>query len=1147
MSVFSEILDSNAEFLSATENIQNKKCPIHITGMTGSQKSHLIYSLCLKLNKKCLVITSDEAEAGRIRDDLSFLFSKEASVFKNKEYVFYDVDASNHSAEISRLCALSAMVSGAPVVTTYDAAARFTLSPEVFKRYSFSLRPGDVLDISSFIADLVTMGYKKCPTIEGVGQFSQRGSIIDVYSPSHSNPVRIDLFDDEIDSLREFDTSTQVSIENVDELKICPVRELLYDAQKGREVASFIRKLKNENLIGDAEKLENEMSFASLDKYMPYFCDQIYSILDYADEDTLVFLDEAKQGFEISKISYKEHCETVSDLLGKGLLPRHKKSYMLDYYEIVSKIKENSLISLSSLSNNCPVFTPRSFVGFTAKTLHSYSGKVDFLIEDIVFWKKNGYRVIVLQSSQSRIDAIVSALAEKGVEAAKADFSSSLPGFGQVYVLKGFLTKGFEYPTAKTVVVTDGETVKATKKKRVSKTKNSRDVIKSFEDLNKGDYVVHRTHGIGKYVGIHQRTIDNVTKDYLKIQYKGTDTLYVPTNQLDFLHKYSGGESENVKINSLNGSQWNRTVSRVKSGVAQLAEDLIALYAERSGLKGHKFSEDTPWQKEFEEKFIYEETEDQLRCIREVKEDMEQGKCMDRLLCGDVGYGKTEVAMRAAFKCVMEGMQVAYLVPTTILAQQHFNNFSARMGEYAMRVDMLSRFRTKKQQEKTVSGLKNGSVDVVIGTHRILQKDVNFKNLGLLIIDEEQRFGVGHKEKIKELKKDVAVLTLSATPIPRTLNMAMVGIRDLSVLSAPPGDRYPVQTFVMEYNEGVVVNAIKRELDRGGQVYYLFNRIEGIEKCAARLAEILPDARIAVAHGRMGENQLEEIMVSLLAGEIDVLVCTTIIETGLDVSNVNTIIIENSDHLGLSQLYQLRGRVGRSNRMAYAYLTYHPGKILDSVAHKRLQAIKEFTEFGSGFKIAMRDLEIRGAGNLLGKEQHGNMNLVGYDMYCMLLEQAVKEKKGEEYRPPLEITVDIKTDAYIPEAYVEYEHQRIDLYKKIASIETEEDYLDMQGEFIDRFGDLPKAVMNLIDISYIKAMCAKAEITGVSQQKDAIVFTFTDHASPGAVVKLIGEYDRKMRFVSGNKSSLIYKCDSNVIDNIKIILQKLLKAIQDES
>ncbi|MBQ4527424.1 MAG: transcription-repair coupling factor [Clostridia bacterium] len=1144
MSVFSEILSNNAEFTSVIENIQDNKCPVHITGMTGSQKSHFIYSVCKKLNKKCLVITYDEAESVRIRDDLSFLFGHESFIFKNKEYIFYDVDASNHSAEISRLNALSRFVCGAPVISTVDAASKFTVPPHVFEEFTLEIYPGDTLDISAMGDKLVTMGYKRCAMIEGVGQFSIRGSIIDVFTPCHSNPVRIDLFDDEVDSLREFECSTQVSIENIKSCKITPVREIVYTKDKAFEVASCIRKLKNENLMSDAEKLEQGLSFASLDKYEPYFYDRVYTIFDYVDDDTLIFLDEAKQLSEISKVNYKEHAEIVSDMLEKGLLPRHKKSYMFDYSDIISSISEKNLISISSLSHTCPSFTPRAFVGLTAKTLHGYSGKVDFLIDDLNFWKKNGYRVILLVSGKTRAESMISNLAERNIEAAISSAEKAIPPFGQIFVIEGSLTKGFEYPTAKTVVLTDGEAVKKVKKKRLS-SKKSRDVIKSFDDLTKGDYVVHRTHGIGKYVGIAQLNVDNVTKDYLKIQYKGSDILYVPTNQLDFLHKYSAGENQTIKVNSLGGVQWNKTIERVRSGVGELADDLIKLYAERSKLQGHVFSEDTAWQKEFEEKFIYEETDDQLRCIKEVKNDMEKGKVMDRLLCGDVGYGKTEVAMRAAFKCVMEGMQVAYLVPTTILAQQHYNNFSARMGEYAMRVDMLSRFRTKKQQDKTISGLKSGNVDVVIGTHRILSKDVNFKNLGLLIIDEEQRFGVGHKEKIKELKKDVSVLTLSATPIPRTLNMAMVGIRDLSVISAPPGDRYPVQTFVMEYNEAVVVNAIKRELDRNGQVYYLYNRVEGIDKCASKISQLLPDARVAVAHGRMSENQLEEIMMSLLAGEIDILVCTTIIETGLDVSNVNTIIIENSDCLGLSQLYQLRGRVGRSNRMAYAYLTYHPGKILDSVAHKRLQAIKEYTEFGSGFKIAMRDLEIRGAGNLLGKQQHGNMNLVGYDMYCMLLEQAVKEKKGETYRPPLEITVDIKVDAYIPESYVEYEQQRIDLYKKIASIESESDYYDMQSEFIDRFGDLPKCVLNLIDISFIKYLCSIAEITDVIQKNNSVTFIFTEYACPEAVVKLIGEYDRQMKFVSHPKSALIYKCADDIVGNIKIILQKLIKTIQE--
>ncbi len=1145
MSGFGEILGSSAEFISVIESVKSGKCPVHVTGMTGSQKSHFIYSLCAALGKKCIVVTYDEAEAGRISSDLSFLFCRDAFVFKNKDYVFYNIDASSHTAEISRLRTLAAMEAGASVVTTIEAVSRFTIPPKELKRCTITINSDSVVDSGSLANQLVAMGYQRTSAVEGEGTFSIRGSIIDVFSPCMSNPVRIDLFDDEVDSIREFDPATQVSIENIPSCTIIPVREIVYDFGKAQEVAATIRRLKNENLIADAEKLEQNARFQSLDKYMPYFYDRIYTLFDYADSDTIVFIDEAKQLQERSRIFYGEHSETLTDLLGKGIFPRHKMSYMLDYGEVIAAAQSHMMVSVSSLSHSCPMFAPRALAGITAKSLNNYTGKAEFLFDDLKFWKKNGYRIIIVINGEAKLKTVHSALQDAGIESSFASSANSLPEYGQIYLTCGKLCKGFEYPTVKTVVISDGDTSKSAPRRKLPKA-NSRDVIKSFEDLEKGDYVVHRTHGVGRYVGIAQLVVENVTKDYLKIKYNGSDILYVPTNQLDFLHKYTDGEGAKVKLNSLGGTQWHKTVERVKSSVAELAQNLIDLYAERSQLSGHVFAPDTPWQKEFEEKFIYDETDDQLRCISEVKADMEQGKCMDRLLCGDVGYGKTEVAMRAAFKCVMEGMQVAYLVPTTILARQHYNNFAARLGEYAMNVDMLSRFRTKKQQEKTVAGMRSGGVDVVIGTHRLLQKDVKFKNLGLLIVDEEQRFGVGHKERLKEIKKDVNVLTLSATPIPRTLNMAMVGIRDLSVLSEPPGDRYPVQTFVMEYNEAVVVNAIRREMERRGQVYYLYNRIDGIERAAARLQEALPDARIGIAHGRMSETQLEEIMMSLLDGEIDVLVCTTIIETGLDVSNVNTIIIENADCLGLSQLYQLRGRVGRSNRMAYAYLTYFPGKILDQVAHKRLQAIKEFTEFGSGFKIAMRDLEIRGAGNLLGKEQHGNMNLVGYDMYCMLLEQAVKEKKGETYRPPLEISVDISADSYIPSDYVEYEHQRIDLYKKIAAVDSEKDYYDIQAEFIDRFGDLPKSVINLIDISYIKSLCRICEISELVQKDNTVTFSFTDYASPEAVIGLISEYEKDMKFVGGAKSHLVYKFKGVPIDNIKIILQKLAKTIQEE-
>ncbi len=1144
MAGISGILSGSAEFTSITDSIKSGKCPIHITGVTGSQKSHLIYSVCAALNKKCIVVTYDEAEAGRISNDLSFLFCRETPVFKNKDYVFYNVDASSHTAEISRLRTLSAFKDGASVVTTIEAISKFTVPPDVFSDSVINISMSSVLDIKELSAQLVSLGYQKTSTVEGKGQFSIRGSITDVFSPSSQNPVRIDLFDDEVDSIREFDPSSQLSLKNISSFSITPVREIIYTAEKAREVAGVIKRLKNENFIGDAEKLEENTHFQSLDKYLPYFYDRVYTLLDYADEDTLIFIDEAKHLQGKSKLAYDEHSETVTDLLGKGIFPRNKMKYMLDYVDIVSKISSKTMISVSSLSHSCPMFSPQSLVGITAKSVNSYNGKIEFLFDDLKFWKKNGYRIILVLSSDAKAKTMQNALTEAGIEASFASFENALPDYGQIYITIGSLTKGFEYPEIKTVVICDGETTRVAPKRKFSKS-NSRDAIKNFEDLEKGDYVVHRSHGIGRYVGITQLVVENVTKEYLKIKYGGSDILYVPTNQLDFLHKYNETEGTKVKLNTLGGAGWNKTITRVKSSVSELAQDLINLYAARSELKGHTFSPDTPWQKEFEEKFIYEETPDQLKCINEVKEDMESGKCMDRLLCGDVGYGKTEVAIRAAFKCVMEGLQVAYLVPTTILARQHYTNFAARLGEYAMTVDMLSRFRTKKQQEKTISGLKSGKVDVVIGTHRLLQKDIKFKNLGLLIVDEEQRFGVGHKEKLKEIKKDVNVLTLSATPIPRTLNMAMVGIRDLSVLTEPPSDRYPVQTFVMEYNEAVIVNAIRREIERNGQVYYLYNRIDGIERVAARLSEAMPDVRIGVAHGRMSENQLEDIMMQLLDGEIDVLVCTTIIETGLDVANVNTIIIENADKLGLSQLYQLRGRVGRSNRMAYAYLTYFPGKVLDSVAHRRLQAIKEFTEFGSGFKIAMRDLEIRGAGNLLGKQQHGNMNLVGYDMYCMLLEQAVKEKKGEEYRPPLEISVDINADSFIPSEYIEDEHHRIDMYKKIATIDTEEDYYDIQAEFIDRFGDLPKSVNNLLEISYIKSLCRICEISELVQKGNSVTMTFTDFASPDAVVKLIGEHERDMKFIGGTKSSLVYKFKGAAIENIKIILQKLAKAIQE--
>ncbi|MBQ7901020.1 MAG: transcription-repair coupling factor, partial [Clostridia bacterium] len=723
---------------------------------------------------------------------------------------------------------------------------------------------------------------------------------------------------------------------------------------------------------------------------------------------------------------------------------------------------------------------------------------------------------------------------------------TDLPPAGSVVICEGSLERGFEYPTIRTVVVAEGDIFVRRKKKKTRQAVSSKDKIRSFDELSIGDYVVHRVHGIGKYVGLTQHTVGNVIKDFLKIQYKGTDVLYIPTNQLDAIHKYVGAtEGVGVNLNSLNGTKWKNTVNKVKQSVEEMAGQLIKLYAARQSVPGHVFEPDTPWQKDFEDDFAYDETPDQLRCIEEIKADMEQGKCMDRLLCGDVGYGKTEVAMRAAFKCVMGGLQVAYLVPTTLLAQQHYNTFRSRMENYGINVELMCRFRTAKQMANTTERLKQGKVDVVIGTHRILSKDVEFKNLGLLIIDEEQRFGVGHKEKLKELKTNVDVLTLSATPIPRTLNMAMIGIRDLSVIANPPQNRYPVQTFVMEYNADVVKNAIERELVRGGQVYYLYNRVDNIESKAAKLRMLLPDAVIEVAHGQMTERQLESKMLDMMNGDIDVLVCTTIIETGIDIPNVNTMIIDNADMLGLSQLYQLRGRVGRSNTLAYAYLMYQGNKVLDETARKRLSAIREFTEFGSGFKIAMRDLEIRGAGNLLGKEQHGNMNLVGYDMYCTLLGEAVARLKGEKVEEKQEVQIELKIDVHIPDTYIDSEQQRFDMYKRISDIVTEEDYYNMQSELIDRFGDMPKSVENLLDCMYIRSLAEKLNIVSIVRNGNEVMFTIGDAISPEAIVTIMHEYKGKIMFSSGEKSYLNYKYDNNLLYNIKIILQKLINITQE--
>lgn len=1140
MKAFSKMLLGMSEFSAICDEVRSNKTPISVTGTTGSQKSHFIYSTSKELGKKCFVIVSDEIEALKIYQDLSYFFGDNVLLFKTKEYVFYDVDSSSRPGETQRIKALSQIESAQVVVASIQAVMQYTVPKKLFYENTFNINEGGTLERDDFAKKLVFAGYKKVPTVEGVGQFSIRGSIVDVFPPTETHPFRIELFGDEVDSIRVFDVVTQVSLDKKDTAFICPVRELLYTEDEAVKVADEIKKQKNENLGIDIEKLLNEHYFASQDKYMPFFYKDFPSLLDYIPQDCLVFIDEPNEAFERAKAYGEEIDETVFSLLEKGVFPKFKGKFTVSYSDIIKEAVKAKLISLSTLSYATPEFKPKALFSITAKTLQSYGGQLEFLYDDIDFWRKNDYRMVMVTSTISKAEAFSREFADRGYAHHISESADELPQKSEILITLGSISKGFEYPSIKTVVISDGELLKKQNKKRIRSSSNKK-AIKSFDELNSGDYVVHQTHGIGQYVGVEQLTVDKIVKDYIKIKYKNSDILYVPTSQLEMLHKYMGAEAKSVKLNSLGGTDWQRTTGRVRQSVEEMAEDLIRLYAERSSIKGHQFPPDTPWQSQFEDGFPYEETADQLRSIDEVKGDMEQGKSMDRLLCGDVGYGKTEVAMRAAFKSVMDSKQVAYLVPTTILAQQHYNNFCMRMKDFPIKIEMMSRFRTKKELDNIARRIADGDVDIVIGTHRILQKDVKFKDLGLLIIDEEQRFGVGHKERLKEMKTNVDVLTLSATPIPRTLHMAMVGIRDLSVLTEPPQDRYPVQTFVMERNDAVLHNAVERELARGGQVYYLFNRVEGIERKAMELKEKFPDANIAVAHGKMNETQLEKIMMSLLEGEIDILVCTTIIETGLDVSNVNTIIIENADRLGLSQLYQLRGRVGRSSRLAYAYLTYERSKVLDQVAQKRLQAIREFTEFGSGFKIAMRDLEIRGAGNLLGKEQHGNMNLVGYDMYCMLLEEAVNNIKGIKAPPKTEVLVELRVDAYIPRDYIEYEWQRVDMYKKISAIESQADYYDVTDEFIDRFGDIPKPVQNLLDVGYIKCLARNSGIDEIVQKGDWIEFLSKGGVDAEKAVKLVNEYRGKIRLGTGETPSLRYYAELPILDNIKIILQKLCK------
>lgn len=1114
MSGYTDIMEGLAEFSELVAGLKSKQTPLGAVGVSDSVRAHLIFCVCEKHGCGGLIIAHNDASASEIYADLCcFAGSERVMKFNASELMFYDAEARGRDVLRTRLSVLDRLMdegSNLFVVTTPEALLSVTAPKEIWTASKISLSVGDEMELDELANRLVMLGYRREEMVEGAGQFSIRGGIVDVFPYTCDNPVRIEFFDTEVDSIREFDAQSQRTIKMAEIFEATPAGEILMsdeDIEKLLKKLSSIEKkldLSNERdarasaiIKRDAERIREKIYFPSMDKYIPYIYDKKPTILDYIKGDTVIFADEPMRISESVEVRLAGLAEQSLELYERGIMHEPNGEFSMPYGTAVKLIQKNRVVCMSGISRNFAEFKTEKTYSFSARSLGGFAGKPELMREAVEHYRSNNYKTIILAGTTERAKTLQRRLEEDSLPCSYQSSLEKIPLPGGVVVCGGALTRGFEYPLIQTVVIGDREIFGGEKKKKRPLYRGKKgDKISDFTTLSPGDYVVHRNHGIGMYLGIEQLNVEGVRKDYLKISYKNSDALYVPTDQLDMVYRYDKKEGAHVRVNSLGGTDWSKTRQRVKAAAADMAKQLVALYAQRASMQGIAFSPDTEWQKDFEASFPYEETDDQLLSIDEVKADMEKPHPMDRLLCGDVGYGKTEVAIRAAFKAVMSGYQVAYLVPTTILASQHYNTFRQRMMDYPVNIEMLSRFTTASGQKRILKNLATGETDIVIGTHKLLGKNVNFKKLGLLIIDEEQRFGVGHKEKIKELRRDVDALTLSATPIPRTLHMSLSGIRDMSVINQPPSDRFPVETYVMEYDEAVVREAIDRELSRGGQVYYLFNRVDGIYKTANRIAELCPQARVAVVHGKMREAELEGIMMEVAGGEVDVLVCTTIIETGLDIANVNTIIIENADRLGLAQLYQLRGRVGRSNRLAHAYLTYRRNKSLSEEAGKRLLAMKEFTEFGSGFKIAMRDLEIRGTGNLIGAEQHGHMDSVGYEMYCRILEEAVKEQKGIEITKNTETSIDLPVSAFIPEKYISNHSRRIGAYKRIAAIDSKEALYDVYDEIEDRYGTLPKTVANLMEIALIKSYASRLGIAEMTGGPEQIIMAFDTENLP---------------------------------------------------
>ncbi|MCI8744042.1 MAG: transcription-repair coupling factor [Lachnospiraceae bacterium] len=1105
--------------LSAYEEIYGKlkknRGALQLSGCMDSQKVHMACGLGAEFPFR-VILTYSEQRAKEIYEDCRY-FDHDTVLYQAKDFLFFHADIQGNLLVQQRIRALKALLTRQQltVVAPFDGCMDRLRPLEEVRGEILTIGTESLVETKALSHRLARLGYERTGQVEAPGQFAIRGGIVDIYGLTEENPWRLELWDDEIDSIRSFDVESQRSIENLSEIVIYPAAELI--PEKEEEAVSFL-------------------------EYFPL-------------EKTVFFLDEPARLLEKGTTVEKEFRESLANRAERGEALPQEAGLLYGTEEITARLNRRNCVALCMLEQKLAGWDITGRYQIEARSVNPYNNSFELLVKDLKRWKREKYAVVLMCASGTRAKRLAADLQEEELNSFYSEDEERIVGETEIMVVHGSVHRGYEYPMVKFAVISETDIFGREKKKRKRRRLYEGQKIQSFSELSIGDYVVHENHGLGIYRGIEKVEVDKIMKDYIKIEYAKGGNLYILATQLEMIQKYAGSDARKPKLNRLGGSEWGKTKSKVRGAVQEIAKDLVELYAARQEKDGYVYGPDTVWQREFEELFPFEETVDQQLAIEAVKGDMESSRIMDRLICGDVGYGKTEIAIRAAFKAVQENKQVVYLVPTTILAQQHYNTFVQRMKEFPVRVDMLSRFRTAAEQKKTITDLKKGMVDILIGTHRVLSADVVFKDLGLLIIDEEQRFGVAHKEKIKKLKENIDVLTLTATPIPRTLHMSLIGIRDMSVLEEAPQDRIPIQTYVMEYDEEMVRAAISRELGRGGQVYYVYNRVNTIVEMTAQLEKLVPEANIVFAHGQMKEQELERIMYDFIAGDIDVLVSTTIIETGLDISNVNTMIIHDADNMGLSQLYQLRGRVGRSNRTAYAFLMYRRNKMLKEVAEKRLGAIREFTELGSGFKIAMRDLEIRGAGNLLGAQQHGHMQAVGYDLYCKMLNEAVKKQKGipvseEEFQT----LVDVELDAFIPDTYIRSESQKLDIYKRIAGIETAEECEDMLEELIDRFGDPPKSVLNLLAVADLKVKAHRVYVKEIGERPEEIRFYLYEKAqlNPAGFPAFIEGFEGRMRFLSGDKPAFWYRRvknsreEENVMELVGGILEQMQILREDE-